>query len=99
VPGDEASDDIRNAQASLWQDGVGNAGPDSDALVGKLRERNGAGVHFSGRRLREHGAGWAVKVLPWLDQQWAEPLSVLCLTAGDWLVAYVWVGFGNGGFA
>ena len=61
--------------ASLWQNGIANAGADSDALVGKLRERNAAGVHFSGRGLREHGAGLAVKVLPWLDQQWAEPLN------------------------
>jgi hypothetical protein len=73
VPGDEASDDIRDAQASLWQDGIALAGPDSDALKGNLRERGGAGVHFSGQGLREHGARWAAKVLPWLDQ----PLSTV----------------------
>jgi Carbohydrate esterase, sialic acid-specific acetylesterase len=67
APGDEGSDDIRAAQASLWKDGIALEGPDSDALKGKLRERDGKGVHFSGAGLREHGASWAAKVLPWLD--------------------------------
>ena len=67
VPGDEGSDDIRAAQASLWQDGLALPGPDSDALKGDLRERNGQGVHFSGKGLREHAAKWAEKIAPWLD--------------------------------
>ncbi len=69
VPGDEASPDIRAAQASLWKDGIAFEGPDSDALKGDLRERNGQGVHFSGKGLREHGAKWAEKIVPWLEQQ------------------------------
>ncbi len=73
VPGDEGSDDIRAAQASLWKDGIALEGPDSDALKGKLRERDGQGVHFSGPGLREHGAKWAEKVIPWLARQWSEP--------------------------
>jgi hypothetical protein len=73
VPGDEGSDDIRSAQASLWRDGLAFEGPDSDALKGKLRERDGKGVHFSGPGLREHGAKWAEKVIPWLEQQWTAP--------------------------
>ncbi len=73
VPGDEGSDDIRAAQASLWKDGIALEGPDSDALKGKLRERKGQGVHFSGEGLRVHGAKWAEKVLPWLDAQWSAP--------------------------
>jgi hypothetical protein len=73
VPGDEGSDDIRAAQASLWKDGIALEGPDSDALKGKLRERDGKGVHFSGPGLREHGAKWAEKVIPWLDAQWTAP--------------------------
>ena len=55
--------------ASLWKDGLAFEGPDSDALKGKLRERNGKGVHFSGEGLRVHGAKWAEKVLPWLAKQ------------------------------
>ncbi len=41
VPGDEGSEDIRKAQASLWKDGIAFEGPDSDALQGNLRERDG----------------------------------------------------------
>lgn len=73
VPGDEGSDDIRAAQASLWKDGIALEGPDSDALKGPLRENNGKGVHFSDQGLREHGARWAEKVLPWLQRQWTAP--------------------------
>ncbi len=69
VPGDEASPDIRAAQASLWRDGIALEGPDSDALKGDLRENGGQGVHFSGSGLREHAARWVEKVAPWLDAQ------------------------------
>lgn len=71
VPGDEASPDIRAAQASLWQSGLALAGPDSDALKGELRERGGKGVHFSGPGLRAHAAKWVEKVAPWLESQLA----------------------------
>ncbi len=74
VPGDEASPDIRAAQASLWKDGVALEGPDSDALKGALRENGGKGVHFSGPGLREHAARWAGKVAPWLEQQFSASL-------------------------
>lgn len=69
VPGDEASADIRDAQAALWKDGLALPGPDSDALKGDLRERGGKGVHFSGPGLREHAARWVEKIAPWLDRQ------------------------------
>lgn len=72
VPGDEASPDIRAAQASLWQDGIALEGPDSDALKGTLRERGGQGVHFSGEGLREHAARWSERVIPWVDRQLAD---------------------------
>ena len=66
VPGDEASADIRAAQASLWQEGIALEGPDSDALKGPLRDSGGKGVHFSGPGLREHGKRWADKVGAWI---------------------------------
>lgn len=69
VPGDEGSDDIRAAQASLWKDGLALQGPDSDALKGPLRERNGQGVHFSGPGLRLHGQKWAERVGAWIEAQ------------------------------
>lgn len=71
VPGDEASPDIRAAQAALWKDKVALEGPDSDALKGELRENGGKGVHFSGPGLRAHAAKWAEKVGPWLERQTA----------------------------
>jgi len=76
VPGDEGSDDIRAAQASLARDGIALAGPDSDALKGDLRERNGQGVHFSGKGQRAHAAKWAETILPWLERLWTEPRTV-----------------------
>jgi hypothetical protein len=66
VPGDEASADIRAAQASLWQEGIALEGPDSDALKGAFRDSGGKGVHFSGPGLREHGKRWADKVGGWI---------------------------------
>lgn len=71
VPGDEASADIREAQASLWKDNIALQGPDSDALKGELRENGGKGVHFSGPGLLEHAGKWAEKVAPWLESQLA----------------------------
>ena len=74
VPGDEASDDIRLAQASLWKDKVALEGPDTDALKGELRENGGKGVHFSGPGLRAHAAKWVEKVVPWLEKATETPL-------------------------
>ncbi len=71
IPGDESSPDLREAQAALWKDGTALEGPDSDALKSEFRENNGQGVHFSGPGLREHGARWAGKIAPWLEQQLA----------------------------
>lgn len=68
-PGDEGSDDIRAAQASLWRDGIALEGPDSDALKGKLRQRDGQGVHFSGAGLRAHASKWAEKLIPWIESK------------------------------
>lgn len=75
VPGDEASPDIRSAQASLWKDGIALEGPDSDAMKGDLRERGGQGVHFSAKGLREHGAQWAEKIVPWVKLQGRTQIS------------------------
>ncbi len=69
VPGDEASPDIREAQAALWKQGLALEGPDTDALKGDMRDSGGKGVHFSGPGLREHAARWTEKVAPWLEKQ------------------------------
>jgi predicted esterase len=67
IPGDDFSTEIRNAQASLWKDGIALEGPDTDALKGPFRENNGQGVHFNGRGLREHAGRWFGKLRPMLD--------------------------------
>ena len=72
VPGDEFSPEIRLAQRQVWESGVALEGPDSDALVGPLRERNGAGVHFSTEGLNQHATRWHEKVAPWLKSQLAQ---------------------------
>lgn len=72
TPEDTGSADIRAAQAALWRSGIALEGPDSDALTGDLRDGGGKGVHFSGNGLREHGARWAAKVSPWLEEQLAK---------------------------
>lgn len=66
VPGDEASPEIRAAQASMWLRHLALQGPDSDAIKGKFRENDGRGVHFSGAGLREHAGRWVDQVAPWL---------------------------------
>jgi pimeloyl-ACP methyl ester carboxylesterase len=65
------SPDIRAAQQALWTSGIALEGPDTDSLTGDLRDKGGKGIHFSGKGLREHGARWAEKVSPWLEQQLA----------------------------
>jgi len=69
--GGEGVPEMRDAQKSLWTDGIALEGPDSDALRGDLRD----GVHFSGKGLREHGKCWADKVAPWLEKQTGKPAS------------------------
>lgn len=69
--GGDGVPEMRDAQKSLWTDGIALEGPDSDALKGDLRD----GVHFSGKGLREHGKCWADKVAPWLEKQTGNPAS------------------------
>jgi hypothetical protein len=69
--GGDGVPEMRDAQRSLWVDGIALEGPDSDALKGNLRD----GVHFSGKGLREHGKCWADKVAPWLEKQTGKSVS------------------------
>lgn len=69
TPDDPGSDEIRAAQAALWQAGVALEGPDTDALTGELRDNGGQGVHFSGAGLRAHGLVWVARVAPWIEKQ------------------------------
>jgi hypothetical protein len=67
TPADASTPEIRDAQRSLWQSGIALEGPDTDRLIGAMRQNNGAGVHMSDAGLKAHGQLWADKVSAWLD--------------------------------
>jgi hypothetical protein len=67
TPSDPSSPEIREAQRALWASGIAQEGPDTDRLVGRYRQNNGAGVHFSAEGLDAHGKLWAEKVEAYLD--------------------------------
>ncbi len=67
-PDDVKSDDIRQAQKSLWDDKLAFAGPDTDTLTGDNRDRDGKGIHMSAVGLQAHGRMWAEKVAAMIDQ-------------------------------
>ena len=48
TPDDRGSEDLRRAQASLWESGLALQGPDTDALGERWRDGGGRGVHFNG---------------------------------------------------
>jgi len=66
-PKSSSSPPIREAQQSLWKDGIALQGPDTDTLTGDYRQNNGTGVHFSASGLQAHGRLWAEKVEGYLD--------------------------------
>lgn len=68
-PTDTGSADIRAAQKALWDSGIALQGPDTDTLTGEMREKNGQGIHLSGKGLHEHARLWVEKVGPWLDRE------------------------------
>lgn len=59
----------RGGQKLLWQKGVALEGPDTDRMVGNLRDHGGKGIHFSKKGLKAHGEAWAEKVGAWLEKQ------------------------------
>jgi hypothetical protein len=68
TPNDPSCPPIREAQQSLWREGIVLEGPDTDQLVGSNRQNGGAGVHFSEQGLAAHGRVWAEKVGAYLDR-------------------------------
>jgi hypothetical protein len=66
-PSDPGAPEIREAQMSLWRDGVALEGVDSDSIRGELREKQGQGVHFTGAGLRRHADLWMERIAPWLE--------------------------------
>ncbi len=63
TPDDTGSEDIRRAQARVWETFNVYPGPDTDELTGEFRDNNGQGVHFSAKGLKRHGELWAESVL------------------------------------
>jgi eukaryotic-like serine/threonine-protein kinase len=63
---------VREGQKKLWESKVALEGPDTDTLIGDLRDNGGKGIHFSGKGQRVHGKLWADKVSAYLDRVLAE---------------------------
>jgi hypothetical protein len=60
---------VRAGQKKLWTSGLALEGPDTDAMVGELRDNGGKGIHFSKKGLKVHGEAWAEKVGDWLEKE------------------------------
>jgi hypothetical protein len=67
VPTDTSTPAIREAQQSLWQQGIALQGPDTDTLGPAYRQNSGTGTHLNDAGLKLHGQLWAQAVQAWLD--------------------------------
>ena len=67
TPDDTSCPPIREAQRSLWQDGIAFEGPDTDTLTTEYRQNNGKGTHMNDAGLKAHGQLWAHQVELYLD--------------------------------
>lgn len=67
-PGAGNSAAVRAAQKRLWDEQTALPGPDTDAMLGDLRDHGGKGIHFSRKGLKVHGEAWAAKVGEYLDR-------------------------------
>lgn len=68
-PGHPPFAGVRAGQKQLWDTKVALEGPDTDAMVGDLRDNGGQGIHFSRKGLKVHGEAWAEKVGDWLEKE------------------------------
>ena len=62
----------RGGQKILWEQKTALEGPDTDVMLGDLRDKDGKGIHFSKKGLDAHGKAWAEKVKPYLDKTLAQ---------------------------
>jgi hypothetical protein len=67
LPTDNSTPAIREAQQSLWQQGIALEGPDTDTLGPAYRQNNGTGTHLNDAGLKLHGQLWARAIQAWLD--------------------------------
>lgn len=68
-PGQPPYAGVRAGQKQLWDTKVALEGPDTDVMVGDLRDNGGKGIHFSKKGLKVHGEAWADKVGDWLEKE------------------------------
>ncbi len=68
-PGKPPYASVCDGQKTLWDTQVALEGPDTDAMVGDLRDHAGKGIHFSKKGLKVHGESWAKHVGEWLDKE------------------------------
>lgn len=68
-PGKPPYAPVTDGQKTLWERGTALEGPDTDSMVGDLRDNGGQGIHFSKKGLKFHGEAWAEKVGTWLDKE------------------------------
>lgn len=59
----------RGGQKIVWVKGIALEGPDTDKLLGDLRDHDGNGIHFSKKGLKVHGEAWSQKVGAWLEKK------------------------------
>ena len=71
-PGKPPYASVCEGQKALWDTKVALEGPDTDAMVGDLRDHGGTGIHFSKKGLKAHGEAWAKDVGAWLDGELKE---------------------------
>lgn len=76
-PADQFSPDIPAAQKAVCDDGFALLGPNTDTLIGPMREKNGTGIHLSGAGLQAHARLWVGKVAPWLEGQLNSETNIL----------------------
>jgi hypothetical protein len=62
----------RGGQKMLWENKTALEGPDTDTMLGDLRDNDGTGIHFSKKGLKFHGEAWAAKVGAWMDGELAK---------------------------
>jgi hypothetical protein len=65
-PGQPGAAEMRAQQLAVVDGRLTLAGPNTDALTGVWRERNGQGVHFNAAGLQRHGELWAEIIGPWI---------------------------------
>ena len=60
---------LRDAFQELWYNRIMHEGPDTDSLMGDMRDFDGEGIHFSIKGLETHGKMWAEFLIPYIKSK------------------------------